>query len=246
VDDDPGADEGTLTRVSRRGEHRALAAGLRLDSRVRWRLGRGEDATGGRAKPPFSPTPSNPCSPRSTSMAGARGARVRAPASESPSGRRPAHGRSGLRHQDAPPGSWLKRDWRLTPRYRIVSTSAPRHARTSSRRFSSGTMRPARGRVRAERGGAGRGAGGARDAQGAAVLRLIRVVSLIAVAGVSPRPRVGRGASGGRASRGRGPRARRWTSRAPSRVVGIVGRILDHEHDERTSASARRSSPEAG
>lgn len=132
MDDDPHADEGVLTRRKQSVvSTRALAAASRrLGLGEALRLGRGEIATGGRAKPSLLADAFESVLAAVYLDGGTRAAR--------------AFVRRHLKDQFAEALAEVEADgdpktrlqeltqarWRVTPSYRIVSTSGPSHART--------------------------------------------------------------------------------------------------------------------
>jgi ribonuclease III len=132
MDDDPAADEGTLTRRKQAVVSTEALAGVsrRLALGGSLRLGRGEDATGGRAKPSLLADAFESVLAAVYLDGGLRAARafVRRqlkPELAATRGTTGAVSDTKTRLQELTQGRL-----RVTPRYRIVSTLGPAHERT--------------------------------------------------------------------------------------------------------------------
>jgi ribonuclease-3 len=128
---DPGADEGTLTRRKQAVVQQQTLAevSVRLGLGTSMKLGRGEDATGGRAKPSLLADVFESVLAAVYLDGGVRAARafVRRHLEDEIARASRATGPVGddkTRLQE-----WAQARWRLTPRYRMVSVSGPPHAR---------------------------------------------------------------------------------------------------------------------
>lgn len=130
VIDDPGADEGTLTRRRQKVvSTEALAeVSRRLGLGAALILGRGEDATGGRAKPSLLADAFESVLAAVYRDGGLRAARAFVRRQLAPEFARTVGATGPGDDAKTKLQELVQARWRMTPRYRIVATTGPAHA----------------------------------------------------------------------------------------------------------------------